>query len=49
MKRRLTAPKHLLPKPSKIIKRGMYEMISNMTGGNTKPRNYGKKIAKGGY
>ena len=47
MKRRVRIPKNLLPKPSKIIKRGIYEMVSAVTGGNTKPRDYGKKIKKG--
>ena len=32
-------PKHPLPKPKKIMTRGMYEL---MTG--TKPRNYGKRL-----
>lgn len=49
MKRRVRMPKSLLPKPSKIIKRGIYEMVSAATGGNTKPRNYGKRIEKGKY
>lgn len=49
MKRRVRMPKNLLPKPSKIIKRGIYEMVSAATGGNTKPRDYGKKIEKGKY
>lgn len=44
----LKMPKSLLPKPSKIIKRGIYECISAMTGGNTKPRDYSKRIKKGG-
>jgi hypothetical protein len=39
----------LLPKPSKIVKRGIYEMVSAATGGNTKPRDYGKKIRTGRY
>ena len=43
MKRRVRMSKGLLPKPSKIIKRGIYEMISAATGGNTKPRDYGKR------
>ena len=49
MKRRIRMPKSLLPKPSKIIKRGIYEMVSVVTGGNTKPRDYGKKIKEGRY
>ena len=49
MKRRVRMPKSLLPKPSKIIKRGIYEMVSAVTGGNTKPRDYWKRIEKGKY
>lgn len=41
---RIRMSKSLLPKPSKIIKRGIYEIISN-----TKPRDYGKRIRKGKY
>lgn len=40
-------PKNLLPKPSKIIKRGIFEMVSAATGGNTKPRNYEKRVKTG--
>ena len=49
MKRRVRMPKSLLPKPSKIIKRGIYEMVSAVTGGNNKPSNYDKKIKEGRY
>ena len=49
MGRGLRIPKSLLPKPSKIIKRGIYEMVSAATGGNTKPRDYGKRLRKGKY
>ena len=42
-------PKGLLPQPSKIIKRGIFEMVSALTGGNTKPRDYEKKIKTGRY
>ena len=49
MKRRIRMSKSLLPKPKKIIKRGIYEMVSAMTGGNTKPRDYEKRIKKGKY
>ena len=49
MKRRIRIPKNLLPKPSKIIKRGIYEMVSAATGGNIKLRDYGKRIEKGKY
>jgi hypothetical protein len=40
---------HLLPTPKKIVKRGIYEMVSAATGGNTKPRDYGKRIREGKY
>lgn len=46
---RVRMSKSLLPKPSKIIKRGIYEMVSAATGGNTKPRDYGKKLRDGKY
>lgn len=49
MGRKLRMPKHLLPKPSKIVKRGIYEIVSAATGGNTKPRDYGKRLEKGKY
>ena len=49
MRRRVRMPKSLLPKPSKIIKRGIYEMVSAATGGNTKPLNYEKKVKEGRY
>jgi len=49
MRRRVRMPKSLLPKPKKIIKRGIYEMISIATGGKTKPRDYGKRIEKCKY
>lgn len=41
--------KNLLPKPSKIVKRGIYEIVSAATGGNTKPRDYGKRLKEGKY
>ena len=41
--------KGLLPKPSKIVKRGIYEMLTIATGGNVKHRDYGKRIKKGRY
>lgn len=47
--RKFRMPKSLLPKPKKILKRGIYEMVSAATGGNTKPRDYGKKIKNGKY
>ena len=49
MRRRVRMPKNLLPKPSKIIKRGIYECVSALTSGNTKPRDYGKRIEKERY
>ena len=49
MKRRVRIPKNLLPKPSKIIKRGIYEMVSAATGGNIKSRDYGKRVKRGKY
>lgn len=49
MGRKLRMPKSLLPKPSKIVKRGIYEIVSAVTGGNTKPRDYGKKLREGKY
>lgn len=48
-RRRVRMPKNLLPKPSKIIKRGIYEMVNAATGGNTKPRDYGKRLRDGKY
>ena len=49
MGRKLRMPKSLLPKPSKIVKRGIYEIVSTVTGGNTKPRDYEKKLREGKY
>lgn len=49
MGRKLRMPKSLLPKPSKIVKRGIYEIVSAATGGNTKPRDYEKKLREGKY
>ena len=46
---RVRMSKSLLPKPSKIMKRGIYEMVSAATDGNTKPRDYGKKLRDGKY
>lgn len=43
-KKRVRMSKSLLPKPSKIIKRGIYEIISN-----TKPRDYKKRMKEGKY
>ena len=48
-RKRIRMPKNLLPKSDKIIKRGIYEIVSAATGGNTKPRDYGKRIEKGKY
>lgn len=47
--KKIRMPKHLLPSPRTIVKRGFYEMFSTATGGNTKPRDYGKRITKGKY
>ena len=49
MKRRIRLPKGLLPKPSKIVKRGIYECLTAATGGKVKHRDYGKRIKKGRY
>lgn len=38
----MRVPKKLLPKPSKIAKRGLYEVMWK-----AKPRDYGKRIKKG--
>ena len=46
---RIRMSKFLLPKPSKIMKRGIYEMVSAATGGNTKTRDYEKRIREGKY
>lgn len=46
---RIRMSKSLLPKPSKIFKRGIYEIISAATGGNTKTRDYEKRIREGKY
>lgn len=40
--KRVKMPKSLLPKPSKIVKRGLYEMMWG-----AKPRDYGKRLKKG--
>ena len=39
-------PKNPFGSPKKIAKRGFYEMFSILTGGNTKTRDYGKRIGK---
>ena len=49
MKKRVRMPKSLLPKPSKIAKRGIYEMINIITGNDIKKRDYKKRIDKGKY
>lgn len=41
---KIRMPKSLLPKPKKILKRGLYEA---MWGG--KKRNYGKRVKEGKY
>lgn len=40
--KRIKIPKSLLPKPSKIAKRGLYEVMWG-----AKPRDYGKRLKKG--
>ena len=49
MKRKFRIPERLIPKPSKIMKRGIYEIISAATGGNTKKRDYDKRIKRGKF
>ena len=41
--KKIRIPKSLLPSPKKIAKRGLYEI---MWGGNTKTRDYGKRLGK---
>lgn len=40
-------PKNPFGSPKRILKRGIYEIVSAATGGNTKPRDYSKKINGG--
>lgn len=49
MGRKLRITKNLLPSANKIGKRGVFEIVSMLTGGNTKPRDYGKRLKKGKY
>lgn len=42
--RKLRMPKSPLPSAKTIARRGFYEIFSAMTGGNTKPRDYGKRV-----
>ena len=42
--KKIRMPKSPLPSAKKIARRGFYEIFSELTGGNTKPRNYGKRI-----
>lgn len=48
-KRKFRLPERLIPKPEKIIKRGIYEMINVVTGSKAKPKDYKKRIEKGRY
>lgn len=48
-KRKFRLPERLIPKPEKIVKRGIYEMINVVTGSNVKQKDYGKRIQKGRY
>jgi len=48
-KRSLKIPTSLIPKPKTIVKRGIYEGITALTGGNVHHRNYGKRMTKGRY
>ena len=41
---KIRMPKNPFGSPKKIAKRGFYEMFSILTGGNIKPRDYGKKV-----
>lgn len=45
MKRKFRIPERLIPKPSKIMKRGIYDLI----GEKTKKRDYDKRIKKGKF
>ena len=49
MKKRIKMPKNLLPKPEKIVKRGIYECITALSGKEAKHRDYEKRIKKGKY
>lgn len=42
-------PKSLLPKPKKILQRGLYEMMWCCGNDNYKPRDYGKRLREGKY
>ena len=48
-KRKFRLPERLIPKPEKIVKRGIYEMISVITGSKAKSKDYKKRIEKGKY
>lgn len=41
--------KSLLPKPKKIAKRGLYEIMWKCGKENYKPRDYGKRVKTGKY
>jgi len=48
-KRKFRLPERLLPKPEKIVKRGIYEMIGIISGSNVKQKDYGKRVKKGKF
>lgn len=48
-KRKFRLPERLIPKPEKIVKRGIYEMINIATGSKTKTKDYNKRIKKGKF
>lgn len=37
----------LLPRPKKILKRGVFETIKILEGKEVKPRDYGKRLREG--
>lgn len=46
---KLRIPTGLLPKPRKILQRGLYEMMWCCGREDYKPRDYGKRIREGKY
>lgn len=44
MKKRIRIRTNLLPKPKKIMTRGLYEIINEATGKDVKKRDYGKRL-----
>lgn len=49
MSRGFHIPTGLLPKPKKIMKRGLYEMMWKCGREGYKPRDYEKRVKKGKY